>query len=203
MNRFLNMKTLLAAAGSIAILTFASSAFAVEEGGGDQPAPTTPVSTGPIPVTGNVPALCSFGQINTDVGPFALGTLIDTTTGLLRSDLNPTPKTITGSWCNAQSTLNVSAVVMTAQNFVGDPPANFSTGVHFTATASGWTPSNAVFSTGTAGAQAAATQTQNLPNAGTITLSLSQFATRGGPTLRPVADTAYEGTVTLTLTPVA
>lgn len=197
------MKSFLTAVCSVALLSCASAAFA-QEGGGENPStPSEPVSTGPIAVTGNVPALCSFGQINTDVGPFALGVLIDTNTGFLRSDLDPAPKTITGSWCNAQSTLNVSAVVMTAQNFAGDPPANFSTGVHFTATASGWTPSAAVFATGTAGAQPNATQTQTSPNAGTITLGLSQFATRGGPTLRPVADTAYEGTVTLTLTPVA
>ena len=196
------MKTLLAATGCIALIALASPAFAVE---GEQgpPAEATPVSTGPIAVTGNVPALCSFGQVNTDVAAFALGTLIDTTTGFLRTDLNPGPRTITGSWCNAQSTLNVGAVLMTAQNFAGDPPANFSTGVHFTATATGWTPAAAVFATGTVGAQPAATQSQTTPNAGTITLTLDQFATRGGSALRPVADTSYAGSVTLTLTPVA
>ena len=196
------MNRSVAAVAAFAVLGLSSPAWAQTEGGGEQ-APATPVSTGPIAVTGNVPALCSFGQVNTDVGPFALGVLIDTTTGFLRTDIDPAAKTITGSWCNAQSTLAVSAELMTAQNFTGTPPTGFSTGVHFTARATGWTAAPAVFSTGTEGAQAAATQTQTAPNASTITLDIDTFATRGGPTLRPVADTSYNGTVTLTLTPVA
>jgi hypothetical protein len=161
----------------------------------------SPVTAGPYPVTGNVPALCAFGTIAGATGRFDLNVLIDTTTGFLRTDLAPPSRTITGSWCNARSTLNVVGTRMSAQGFTTTPPTGFSTGVDYTASASSWTPSPAVYATGVTTAQATATQSQTAPNASNIVLTLSTFATQGGPTLRPVADPNYAGTVTLTLTP--
>lgn len=158
-------------------------------------------TAGPIPVNGNVPALCAFGQTNAVIGSFEMGVLIDTTTGLLRGDLAAPDKVITGSFCNSRSSLNVTASRMAAQNFTGAVPANFSSAVDFTATATGWTPTAAAYQTGVVGAQTAATQNQPQPNAGAITLRVSTFATQGGVSLRPVADESYLGTVTLTLTP--
>ena len=159
------------------------------------------VTTGPLPVTGNVPALCAFGTIDGTNGRFDLGVLINTSTGFLRTDLAPAPRTITGSWCNSRSSLNVTGTLMTAQGFTTAPPTQFSTGVHFDAAASQWTSTPASFSTGVTTAQAGATQIQTSPNASNIVLTLSSFTTRGGTTLRPVADSNYAGSVTLTLTP--
>ena len=156
---------------------------------------------GPISVNGNVPALCAFGQTDTLIGSFEMGVLIDTTTGLLRGDLAAADKVITGSFCNSSSSLNVTASRMAAQNFTGVVPANFSSAIDFTATATGWTPTAAAYQTGFVGTQAAASQNQPQPTAGVITLKVGTFATQGGASLRPVADESYRGTVTLTLTP--
>ena len=167
-----------------------------------QPVTTvTTVTTGPLPVTGNVPPLCAFGAIDGTNGRFDLGVLINTSTGLLRTDLAPPTRTITGSWCNSRSSINVSGILMTAQGFNTAPPTGFSTGVDFQANATNWTSAPAVFSTGIPTAQTGATQVQTSPNASNIVLALSSFATRGGTTLRPVADPSYAGSVTLTLTP--
>lgn len=192
------MKSLL---GLVAVVAMTAGAASAAEEGPPATPPAAAVDTGAIPVTGSVPPLCSFGAVSTTVGSFDVGVLIDTTTGLLRTDLSAPNKTINGSWCNARSTLNVSGVLMTAQNFTATPPTGFSRGVNFVATASGWTPTAASFDTSVTGAQAPATQTQVQPNATTITLAVGTFATDGGTTLRPVADTSYQGSVTLTLTP--
>ena len=160
-----------------------------------------PATTGPLPVTGNVPALCAFGTIDGATGRFDLGVLINTSTGFLRADLAPPTRTITGSWCNSRSSLNVTGALMTAQGFSATPPTGFSTGVDYQTSAASWTTSPAVFFTSVTTAQAGATQIQTSPNASNIVLTLSGFATRGGTTLRPVADPNYSGSVTLTLTP--
>lgn len=161
----------------------------------------TTVTTGPLPVVGSVPALCAFGTIDGTNGRFDLGVLINTSTGLLRTDLAPPTRTITGSWCNSRSSLNVTGALMTAQASTTTPPTGFANGVHFQASAANWTTSPAVYSTAVTTAQTAATQLQTSPNASNIVLSLSSFETRGGATLRPVADPNYAGSVTLTLTP--
>lgn len=180
----MNKLALLVAAGS---LLSATSAFA--QSSTDQ--------VGPLPVTGNVPALCAGGAVQGGDTVFGLGVLIDTATGLLRTDLSAPDKIVAGSFCNAQSTITVTATPLTAQSFTGTPPAGFTNGVNFTATASGWTTTAAATTTG-AGANPAASQSRNSAFSGNITVGVSNFQPAGGA-LRPLADPAYQGSVTITL----
>lgn len=150
-------------------------------------------------VTGSVPPICSGGSLSSGDSTFALGVLIDTTTGLLRTDLAAPAKVMSGSFCSTRSTINLTATPLAAQNFTATPPTGFSREVNYTATASGWTPVAASYTTGAA-TNAAATQTRDSAFSGDIAVSLSGFATAGGAALRPVADTSYRGTVTVTLT---
>jgi hypothetical protein len=156
-------------------------------------------SAGPIQITGNVPNnVCTLGALSDGDNLFDVGVLIDTGTGLLRPDLAAPPKVLTGTQCSSRSQLTIAATAMTAQAFVTTPPTGFSRGVDYTATASGWTPIDARYSTGTA-ANAAASQVRETAGSADITISLSGFATAGGPALRPVADDTYQGAVVVTL----
>lgn len=155
-------------------------------------------SAGPVPVTGTVPLFCSLGTVASGDQVFDLGVLINTSTGLLRNDLAPPPKTLSGSFCNTKSVIAIAATPMTAQSFTGTPGSGLSATVDFTATASGWTASPAVFSTGNA-SNPGANQTQPAAFSGDITVGLSNFLTKGGVSLRLIGDPLYQGTVTVTL----
>ena len=87
---------------------------------------------------------------------------------------------------------------MIAQNFSANPPSGFSKTVHYTAVASGWTDAPATFSTASV-VNAAALQSRNSAYTGDITVSVSNFTTGGGDTLRMVGDTNYLGLVTVTV----
>jgi len=158
----------------------------------------TDTDTRSFAVTGNVPALCSGGTLAGSDGTFDLGVLIDTTTGFLRTDLAAPAKVLSGAFCSARSTITVAATPITAQNFTAAAPAGFSRQIDYTATASGWTPAAATFDTAAA-ANAAAVQSRDSAFSGDITVGIANFATTGGATLRPVADTSYRGLVTVTL----
>lgn len=179
--RFLlpSLATLLAAAGA----TAASA--------------QTTATQGPIPITGTVPALCSAGINTSGSGVFEVGVLTDVTTGLLREDLSAPPKVLTGAFCSARSNITVSATPMlSVNNLLLDE--GFSRTVNFTATASGWTTTPASFTTGAA-TNPGATQLRPTPFQGNITVSIGDFSTGGGSTLRLIADPAYQGSVTVTL----
>jgi hypothetical protein len=182
-------RTLIA---SIALACLASAAHA-----GDEGSYYPSDSTGPMPVIGDVPTICAVRPLDGD-GIFNVGTLIDTTTGFLRSDLSAPSQVLTASYCNARSVINVTAEPMTAQSYAGAAPSGFSKDVDFTATASGWTEDAAVYATGSA-SHPAASRTRDSAHSGDITVSLSDFATKGGSALRPVADPEYRGQVVVTL----
>jgi hypothetical protein len=156
-------------------------------------------SVGPIQITGFVPNnICTLGNLSDGDNLFDVGVMIDTATGLLRPDLSAPPKVLTGTQCSSRSLLTIAATTMTAQAFTATPPAGFSRAVDYTATASGWTPTSASYSTGSS-VNAAATQVRETPGAADITISLSNFATTGGDALHPVADDTYQGAVVVTL----
>ena len=158
-----------------------------------------PSSTqGPININGTVPILCSGGTLSASDGSFAVGTLIDTSTGFLLRTLSATSRTLAGSFCSPRSTIRVSATPMIAQNFSANPPSGFSKTVHYTAVASGWTDAPATFSTASV-ANESALQSRNSAYTGDITVSVSNFTTGGGDTLRMVGDTNYLGLVTVTV----
>lgn len=154
-------------------------------------------TAGPLPVTGNVPALCSVGTLSGN-GTFPLGVLIDTSTGLLRGDLSAPPQVLSSAFCTAQSTITVSATPLQSVNATGTPPGGFSRTVNYTATASGWTATAASFTTGAA-TNPAATQSRTTAFQGDISVAVGAFSTGGGNALRLVADPAYAGNVTVTL----
>jgi hypothetical protein len=156
-------------------------------------------TAGPIQITGFVPNnICTLGSLSDGDNLFDVGVLVDTATGLLRPDLSAPPKVLTGTQCSSRSQLTIAATQMTAQAFLTPAPDGFARGVDYTATASGWTPVAARYSTGAA-ANAAASQIRETAGAADITISLSNFATAGGPALRPVADETYQGAVVVTL----
>ena len=145
-----------------------------------------------MPVTGNVTTFCTNGVLTTDTTTFDLGSMTDPNTGSLKNSIATFTKTLNGAVCNAASTINVAAQPMTAQSFTSTPPAGFSRSVDYTATASGWTPTPAVYVTSQP-QNAAATQSRNAPFSGQIALTLSGFATTGGQTLKLVSDPNYSG----------
>lgn len=180
------------------LLSAAALAVALPGAASAQVGPSgVPVVTN-FPVTGFVSRVCALGAITGGDATYALGSLIDAGTGFLSGTLSAPAKVLTGSFCNAPSTVSVSATPLTASGFVGPAPAGFSGIVDYTATASGWSTTAASFASG-AGANAAATQPASTANASTINVAIGTFATRGGAGLRPLASTAYAGQVTLTL----
>lgn len=150
-----------------------------------------------FPVTGSVSRLCSIGAITGGDSTFALGSLINPATGFLSTTLSAPAKTVTGSWCNAPSTVTLAATALGATD-VTTAPANFTRAVNYTATASGWSATPATFTTGAAN-NPGAVQNATTATAGTITVSIGGFTAAGGDALRPVASPTYQGAVTLTL----
>lgn len=179
------------------IVTLGLAALAAA-GSGAASAQSTTATSGPFPVTGNVPILCTAGTLSNDNGVFAVGVLVDLSTGLLRNDLSAPPKILHGTFCTSRSTITVAATPLVAQAFTTTPPTGFSKTVNFTATAAGWTPNPALFTTGAA-TNPNAVQTRNTGFTGDITVSIGSFTTGGGPTLRLVEDPLYQGSVVVTL----
>jgi hypothetical protein len=155
-------------------------------------------TAGPFPVIGTVPAMCSAGSVGEAQGTFDLGVLIDTSTGLLRDDLSAPPKILTGAFCSARSNISIEATPLFAENNLETPSSGFSRRVNYVASASGWTPTAASFSTGQT-SNPAATQQRATAFQGDITVAISDFSTAGGDNLRLVADPSYKGAVTVTL----
>ena len=186
-----NLK-LLAGLSAVAIAIAWSGTAAAQSGGGSD------TDTKDFAVVGNVPAMCVGGTLAGTGATFDMGVLIDLNTGLLRTDLAAPPKILSGSFCSARSTITDAATPMSAQTFTTTPPAGFSRVVHYTATAAGWTTTPASYATGAA-SNPAAVQTRATAFSGDITVSVGSFATDGGATQRLVADTNYQGNVTVTL----
>ena len=160
-------------------------------------AQTSNTSTKTVGVVGTAPAMC-FGGTLTGSGNYDLGVLIDTSTGLLRTDLTAPAKVLVGSFCTGRSTITVAATPLAAQNSTVAPPAGFTRQVDYVATASGWTTTPASYNTATS-TNSAATQTRASAFTGDITVAISGFATSGGSELRMVADDNYRGLVTVTI----
>ena len=149
-------------------------------------------------VTGNVPGLCSIGSLGTDDGIFALGTLIDLSTGRLRNDLSAPLKVLADAFCTSRSSITIEATPLESQNS-SDAPEGFARAVHYTATASGWTDAAASFDTA-ATTNPAATQARATAFQGDISVAIDDFRTQGGDNLLLIADPSYLGAVTVTLT---
>jgi hypothetical protein len=159
---------------------------------------TPTAATSPIPVIGSVPTFCTGGTVTGTDGVFNVGVLIDQTTGFLRNDLAAPPKTVSGAFCNAASSITIGATRLAPASFAGLAPAGFTVGVDFVASATGWTPNAASTATSLA-SNPGAVQQRPTPGGSNIIVAISGFSATGGATLRPVADPLYRGQVVLTL----
>lgn len=148
-----------------------------------------------------VPPLCILGDVTNEQSEFDVGVLTDRSTGFLRRDLDAPTKRLHGSFCNSPSQLSIDAVLMTPVDSRGTPRTGFSRGVHFTATARGWTDNPATFRTNGPDSQPSAIQIQPRPREADILVDVSDFAMNGGQDLRPIASRRYEGLVIVTLGP--
>lgn len=180
------MKTLFRSA---ALITALIPAMASAAGGS---------TIGTVAVDGTVSTHCTGGTVAGGDSVFALGVMINTTTGLLLDNLSAPPKTVIGAFCNSASTISVAATPMTPSAFNGAPPMGFTDAVDYTTTASGWTTNPAVFTTDAA-SNPNATQKQPAAFSGVITVAVSGFTPVGGTALRMVADPNYVGHITITL----
>lgn len=159
-----------------------------------------------LKITGEVPKACSLGDTTNAVITITAGAtgLADPMTGRLSAEARPTGAfTINNSWCNAASTLKITAAPIVAKTATGTPILGYSRAVNYKATASGWATTNPTATTsasfdGSAGI-VSNSQIQPLPRLGSIVVSLSDLSTGGGPNLKLVADDNYSGSVTVTL----
>lgn len=154
-----------------------------------------------ITVKGMVGSACHLGDLSS--AQIDVGQLSNNTDGTLASISGTPGTTITGSWCNTGSKITVVATPLVAQGFAGTPPSGFTKAVNYTASASGWGSAAASDTTlgNTSGAESAShsgSQALSDPEANTIAVSLSSFSTPGSGD-RLVADSDYEGTITVTL----
>lgn len=168
---------------------------------GSYAAPCAASDSATITVKGTVGSACHLGDLSSS--QIDVGQLSNNTDGTLAS-INGSPATaITGSWCNTGSKIIVVATPLVAQGFAGAPPSGFTKAVNYTASASGWGSAAADDTTlgdasGAESSSHSGSQTLNDPEANTITVSLSAFSTPSSGD-RLVADSNYEGTITVTL----
>lgn len=179
------------------VLAVAAATIGLLSAGGALGATVSDV-TGSVGIAGTVTPRCSIGSLQGDTNIFDLGVLTDTSTGLLRN-ISPLSKTLVGASCNVQSEITVTATPMLTQDFSGAPPSGFSRSIDYVATATGWTPTPASYNTAAVSNPGAA-QSRNTAFAADITVTLSDFSTTGGQTLRLVSDPHYRGDIIVTLT---
>ena len=154
-----------------------------------------------LTVKGTVGSACHLGDLSSS--QIDVGQLSNNPDGTLAAISGTPGTTITGSWCNTGSKITVVASPLVAQGFAGVPPSGFTKAVNYTASASGWGSASASAPTlgNTSGAESGShsgSQTLNDPEANTIAVNLSSFSTPGSGD-RLVADSDYEGTITVTL----
>ena len=174
--------------------------------GVESDAPGKSGASGQLNITAEVPKACSLGDTTNAVITITAGAsgLADPMTGRLSSEARANGTfTINNSWCNSASTLKITAAPIVAKTATGAPIFGYSRAVNYKATASGWTPTNAVATTNAASDGLAGTvsnaQNQPTPRISAIVVSLSDLSTGGGANLKLVADDNYSGSVTLTL----
>lgn len=153
-----------------------------------------------VEFTAAVPVICKIGARPGEPVSLELGNLADAS-GLLRSNLAADPQNLAGSFCNAASTITVSAEPLVAVGTRATPADGFSRRVDFTVSVTNWTDQPAIFTTSQGGQQPGAAQRQPRPRQADINLAFSNFRTPGGNQQRLIAAPAYRGTVTILIEP--
>lgn len=156
-------------------------------------------------VTGHVNSSCSLGSSNGSI-------LIKTTVpanGKLDTSLNGTTFNLPGLFCDASSSINVSATELRLNPPVAKVPNGQSEAANFTATAAGWSSSAATVTTAETSPNGSTTifagipRVQSSAKSGNLTVTVNNFTTVVGPNGNglKLIDGSYSATITVSLTP--
>jgi len=158
-----------------------------------------------FPVTGRVASSCSLG-------PSAGSLLISTTVpsnGKLDPSLNGKTFNLNGLFCDAPSTIRLSATELRRSPPVDKVPNGQSEAANFTATATGWSSTPATVTTtetsqfGSTTVFVGTPRSQPSAKIGNLTVTVNNFTTVVGPNGlgQKLIDGPYSATITVSLTP--
>lgn len=156
-------------------------------------------------VNGHVNSSCSLGS---STGSLLISTTVPAN-GKLDPSLNGRTFNLTGLFCDAPSTIRLSASALRRNPAVSKVPNGQSEAVNYTATATGWTSTPATVTTaetspfGSTTIYTGAPLTQGAAKIGGLTVTLSNFTVVVGDkgNGKHLIDGNYSATITVSLTP--
>lgn len=156
-------------------------------------------------VNGNVQSHCSLGS---SPGPLTVSTTVPSN-GKLDPTLNGRTFTLNGLFCDAPSTIKVSATELGRNPPKPSVPNGQSQAANFTATATGWSSTPATVTTAETSPVGSLTvfngtpRSQSSAKTGNVTVTVNNFTTVAGPNGngQKLVDGAYSATITVSLTP--
>jgi len=156
-------------------------------------------------VKGNVPTRCSLGS---SLGPLTISTTVSAN-GKLDPSLNGRTFTLSGLYCDAPSSIKVSATALRR-----DPPktsvaSGQSQSANFTVTATGWSSTAATVTTtetsplGSTQVFSGTPRNQSIAKSGSLNVTVNNFTTVVGVNGlgQKLVDGPYSATITISLTP--
>ena len=165
----------------------------------------SPAHAAPFPLNGTVAPHCSLGASS---GPLTINTTVPAD-GKLDPALNGRTFSLTGVFCDAPSTIHLSATALRRSPPKTSVLNGQSQAANYTATATGWTTTAASVMTSETSPLGSTTvftgspRSQNTAKAGSITLTVTNFTTVVGDKGlgQKLVDGAYSATITISLTP--
>lgn len=169
----------------------------------------SPAHAAPTPktftVSGHVISRCSLG---TSTGSLLISTTVPSN-GKLDTALNGKTFNLTGLFCDAPSTIKLSATELRRSPPVDRVPNGQSEAANYTATATGWSATPATVTTTEASQFGSATvftgtaRSQPTAKIGNLTVTVNNFTTVVGPNGngQKLIDGPYSATITVSLTP--
>ena len=156
-------------------------------------------------VNGSVASHCSMGS---SPGPLTVNTTVPAN-GKLDSSLNGKTFALNGLFCDAPSTIKVSATALRRNPPKTSIPNGQSQAANFTATATGWAATAATVTTAETSPLGSGTSFNGTPRSqgsaksGNVTVTVNNFATVVGSNGngQKLIDGAYSATITVSLTP--
>ena len=158
-----------------------------------------------FPISGHVASTCSLGS--------STGSLIISTTvpsnGKLDASLNGRTFNLTGLFCDAPSTIKLSATELRRSPPVNKVPNGQSEAANYSATATGWSSTPATVTTtetspfGSTTVFVGTPRSQPSAKIGNLTVTVNNFTTVVGPNGlgQKLIDGPYSATITVSLTP--
>jgi hypothetical protein len=158
-----------------------------------------------FPVTGRVASRCSLGSSS---GSLLISTTVPSN-GKLDPSLNGKTFTLTGVFCDAPSTIRLSATELRRSPPVDKVPNGQSEAANFTATVTGWSTTPATVTTSETSPFGSSTvfignpQSQPSAKIGNLTVTVNNFTTVVGQIGfgQKLIDGPYSATITVSLTP--